>query len=267
MYVDYSVSKVADEFLEISSEQRLGILLRLNSAKSKPAILAKDLDATISEVFRNMGRLVDAQMISKGVDGFYQTTPYGKMICNQINSFSFISKNKKYFDRHNFDALPPKFVQRIGALSEGKHIQGFTKVMECWEEIIDNAGQYICGIISEETPELISKIAKKAQKGVKVNSIFVESTLVPKNRKKLVDEFGIKKLVQDGTIERKMGKGLSVIVLLNEKQACVLFPISDETDLKEAFFANDDLFQEWCLDYFRFVWFGSDHFEEKKLVY
>ena len=93
------------------------------------------------------------------------------------------SNNKKYFDRHNFDDLPPKFVQRIGALAGGTYIKGFTKVMECWQEIIDDAEEYIYGIISEETPELISKITKKAQSGVKIKSVFIESSLVPKNRK------------------------------------------------------------------------------------
>lgn len=264
--VDQSVSNVAGEFLEISSGQRLGILLRLNSAKSKPSALAKQLDATLSEVFRNMERLVAAQMITKDVDGYYQTTPYGKMICNQITSFSFISNNKKYFDKHNFDDLPPKFVQRIGALSDGRHIKGVTKVMECWQEITNSAKEYVYGIVTEETPELIEQIVKKAQKGVKINSVFVESTLVPKNRKKLLGSLGAQKLIQNGTIERKMGKGLTVIVFLNEKQACVSFPVSDEADLKEAFFGDDDLFHEWCLDYFRYVWFGSDLFEEKKLV-
>jgi len=264
--VDYSVSKVATEFLEISSEQRLEILLRLNDARSKPSVLATEIDATISEVFRNIKRLVKSELITKDVDGFYQTTPYGKMVCRQITSFSFISNNKKYFSNHNFDALPPKFVQRIGALSGGKHIRGFTKVMECWQEIIDNSQKYIYGIISEETPELILKITKKAKSGVKINSIFMESSLVPKNRKKLVDSLGVRNLVQSGIIERKMGKGLSVIVISNEKQACVLFPIGDEADLKECFYGNDESFVEWCVDYFRYVWFGSDAFEEKKLV-
>jgi predicted transcriptional regulator len=264
--VDYPVSSVADEFLEISSEQRLGILLRLNSGESKPAILAKEIGATISEIFRNMERLVKAQMIIKGIDGFYHLTPYGKMICNQITSFSFLSENKKYFGNHNFDDLPPKFVQRIGALSRGKHIRGFTKVMECWQEIIDNSEKYVCGIISEETPELISKITKKARAGIKINSVFMESSLVPKNRKNLVNSLGVRKLVQNGAIARKMRKGLSVMVTLNEKQACVLFPIGAEVDLKECFYGDDEAFVEWCLDYFRYIWFGSDVFEEKKLV-
>jgi predicted transcriptional regulator len=263
--MDYSVSKVATEFLEISSEQRLEILLRLYENRSKPAMLAKQIGATISEVFRNMERLVAAQIIVK-VDGFYQITPYGKMICKQIASFSFISNNKKYFSNHNFDSLPQKFIQRIGALSEGKHVKGFTKVMECWEEIIDNAQQYVFGIISEETPDLISKITKKAQQGVKINSVFLESSLVPKDRKKLVDSLGVRKLVQSGAIERKMSKDLGVVVLLNEKQACVLFPIGDEVDLKECFYGNDESFVEWCLDYFRYVWSISDMFEERKLV-
>ena len=56
------------------------------------------------------------------------------------------------------------------------------------------------------------------------------------------------------------------VVVLNEKEACVLFPNKQgEADMSEMFYGNDPMFHEWCLDYFRYCWYGSDIFEESKL--
>jgi predicted transcriptional regulator len=108
MNPDYQNS--AKEFLEISSEQRLAILLKLNESKSKVSVLAKELDATVSEVFRNFGRLAKAELITKNSDGDYSITTYGKIVCGQISSIQFMSENKKYFKTHDFGDIPEKFL-------------------------------------------------------------------------------------------------------------------------------------------------------------
>ena len=88
--MNYDYEKTADDFLELASQQRLGILLRLLDKKSKVSIIAKDLDATVPEVYRNFERLVKADLIVKGADGDYSITTYGKTICNQIPSLAFL---------------------------------------------------------------------------------------------------------------------------------------------------------------------------------
>src|SRR5437660_9591178 len=112
----------ANEYLELASEQRLAILSRLYEQKSKVSILAKELDATVPEVYRNFERLVKANLIIKDADGDYNITTYGKIICGQIPSLTFLSQNKKYFRDDDFGDLPQKFLQRIGALAAGQHI-------------------------------------------------------------------------------------------------------------------------------------------------
>jgi len=59
---------------------------------------------------------------------------------------------------------------------------------------------------------------------------------------------------------------VQTVVVLNEKEACVLFPNTEgESDLSEMFYSSDPMFHEWCVDYFRYCWYGSDIFEESKL--
>jgi len=49
-----------------------------------------------------------------------------------------------------------------------------------------------------------------------------------------------------------MRKHVKVIIVLNEKEACVCFPnLNGEADLTEMFYGYDYQFHEWCLDYFK----------------
>jgi hypothetical protein len=69
-----------------------------------------------------------------------------------------------------------------------------------------------------------------------------------------------------GLVERKMADKVQVMTMLNERQAAVLFPnLKGETDLNTMFYSDDPLFHEWCLDYFRYKWYGSDIFDESRI--
>ena len=266
MEQDYESS--ANEFLEISSEQRLAILLRLYEQKSKIAVLAKELDATVPEVFRNFERLVKADLITKDSDGGYRITTHGKIVCNQIPSLQFLSRNRKYFKNHDFGDAPQKFLQRVGALVEGRPIKGFVKVMEQWKEIYKNADEYIHNILFEVpyTADLVEPLVKRIQSGTKLRSILSEAAIIPKERKQIFEKLGFKKLIERGLVERKMKENVSVVMILNEKEACVMFPKTNgEADMSEGFYGNTSSFQEWCLDYFNYCWEHSGVFQESKM--
>jgi predicted transcriptional regulator len=264
--VENFYENAARDFLELSSEQRLYVLFKLLLQKSKISTMAKELEATVQEVHRNVERLTDADLIKKDKEGYYELTTYGKTICTQTPSLVFLSKNRKYFETHDFGDIPMKFIQRIGALTEGKFVKGFVKVLEQWKEIYKNADKYIYEIFYEVPLDHIEPFVNRGKQGVKLNYIFSESAIVPKGRKQLLQKIGFDKLVEQGIVERKMKKNVQVIVVLNEKEGCVMFPTIDgETDVGSMFYSDDHLFHEWCLDYFRYCWYGSDIFQESKL--
>lgn len=256
----------ANDFLELASEQRLRILFRLLAKKSKAMEMAKELDTTKQEIHRNFERLVKAELIYKDKDGYYDLTVYGNTICSQVPDFVFLSQNRKYFKNHNFGDIPIKFVQRIGALSTSQHIKGFSNVLEQWKSIYKNADQYICEILSEVPLDTLKPLVAKIKNGVTFQYILSETTIVPKGRKELLEKLGFKKLIEKGYVERKMKNTVQVTVVLNEKEAMIMFPNLDgESDMREIFYSIDSLFHEWCLDYFRYCWYGSDVFSEHKL--
>lgn len=266
--MDYSAETIAKDLFEIASEQRLEILFQLAEKKSTVSVIAKQLDASVPEVFRNFERLVKAGLIEKEVDGNYHLTLYGTTVLAQIPSLTFLSKYKNYFKNHSFGNIPVKFIQRIGALSSGKHIKGMVKVLEQWKDIHKNAEKYIYNILTEipYSPDIIEIVAAKAKGDVNIHSILSEQVIVPNARKEIYEKLQFKKFIEKGVIERRMQNDVQVVVLLNENEAAVLFPKNGEADMTEMLYSSDSAFHEWCFDYFQYCWKNSVPFQERKLI-
>ncbi len=258
--------KAADHFLELASPQRLQILFKLSEKSFTITEMAKELDSTKQEVHRNFRRLEDIRLIEKDVDGKYSITTFGKTMCTQVPSLVFLSQNMEYFEDHEFGDVPTKFIMRTGQLAGGKHIKGVVKVLEQWKSIYKNANEYVYEVLYEVPLDLIEPLVKRIKEGIQFNYIFSKSAVIPKGRKVLLQKLGFDKLIEKGLVERKMMDSVLTVVVLNEKEACVLFPNrKGEADISEMFYGNDLMFHEWCLDYFRYCWYGSDVFQESKL--
>jgi len=266
--VEFLTEKIASEFFEIGSEQRLNIILHLNEKAWSISPLAKELEATITEVHRNFGRLQKVGLILKNVEGTYHLTIFGKTICSMIPSIVFVSENKKYFESHDFGDLPIKFLHRVGELCEQQHIKGFVRVLEKWTEIHNNATQYIYNILTEVpySKDIIDVVEEKLNKKIKIHTIFAENAIIPEERKTIFKIKNFHKFIKEDLLVRRMIKQVSVVVLLNEKESCIIFPNQNgEPDLSEMFYSTDPQFHEWCLDYFEHSWKNSTSFQESKL--
>ena len=260
--------KIVKDIFEIASEQRLSILLKLNEKKSKLGIMAKELGATAPEVKRNFDRLLKAKLIEKDDNGSFQLTLYGKTICTQVPMFLFLSQNKKYFSEHDFGDIPNKFVQRIGSLSQSNMISGGVRVLEKWTEIYKNAEKYIFNILVEVpyNPDVIELLLEKLKNGIKIHSIFSEEAIIPKERNYIEKKGLFKKFLVSETLKRKMRKAVKAAIILNEKEAGIMFPRNNgEEDMTKMLYGNDPSFHEWCFDYFKDCWDNSTSFQESKL--
>lgn len=265
---DDSTEKIAKELFEIASQQRLGILFYLQEEKSTVSKLAKKLDATVPEVFRNVDRLVKAGLIEKDPDGNYGLTVHGRTICTNIPSLFFVSEFKKYFSNHDLGKIPEKFIHRIGELSSAEHIKGVVRVLEKWKKIHQNAKEYIFNILAEVpySKDIIEVVEQKAKSEIKIQSIFSDDAVIPDERKELFDKLQFKKFIDKGIIERKMRDETKTILLLNEKEACIMFPTKNgDADMSELLYSDDAKFHDWCKDYFRYCWETSSIFQERKL--
>ncbi len=258
--------KASENFLELTSSQRLEILFKLLQKRTTATFLAREIGVTKQEVHRNFIRLEESGMIEKDKDGKYALTTFGKTMCTQVPSLVFLSQNRTYFEDHTFGDLPTKFIMRAGQLASGKHIKGVSKILEQWKTIYRNADEYIYEILSEVPLDLIEPLIKRVKKGIRFQYIFAENIVVPKGRKALLKKLGFDKLIEKGLVERKMVKSIQTVLVINEKEACIMFPTTNgEADITEMLHGDDQMFHEWCLDYFRYCWYGSDIFKESKL--
>jgi predicted transcriptional regulator len=253
-------------FFELASEQRLAIIFRLNEKSAKISQLAKDLNITMQEAHRNVSRLQDAGLIEKDPEGIFSLTTFGNTITKQIPTFNYLSKHKEYFSEHILGELPIKFIMRLGALDKCEFVKGVVAILERWKDIYREAEEYIYEIVPQVPIDLIEPAVSRVKQGVKYSYVLPKDAIIPKGRKDLLKKLGHNELLNKAAIERHMVESVKVAVILNEKQAAVLFPTQKgETDMNMIFYSIDRVFHEWCLDYFRYRWYGSDIFDESKL--
>jgi predicted transcriptional regulator len=260
-------SSTEKTFFELASEQRLSILFRLYEKKAKISQLAKDLDITMQEAHRNVNRLQDANLIEKNPEGIFSLTTFGNTIIKQIPTFNYLSMHKEYFSEHILGELPIKFIMRLGALDKCEYVKGVVAILERWKDIYRDSDQYIYEIVPQVPIDLIEPaLARVKEKGVKYSYVLPQNVIIPKGRKDLLKKLGHSELLNKNAVERRMVDRVQVAVILNEKQASVMFPTQKgETDMNMMFHSSDPIFHEWCLDYFRYRWYGSDIFDESHL--
>ena len=254
-------------FFELASQQRLSIIFSLSQTKSKLSELSKDLGITMQEVHRNINRLQDAGLIEKDPNGIFSLTTFGNTITKQIPTFDFLSQYKDYFSEHTLGEIPMKFVQRIGALNDCELVRGIVAILELWKEIYRESERYILEIIPQVPLDLIEPILVSVRdRATRLFYIFPDDVIIPKGRSELLRRLRFDEVYKTGRIGRRMVDKVQVAVVLNEKKASVLFPSQKgETDMNMMFFSPDSIFHEWCLDYFRYRWYGSDIFDESRL--
>ena len=246
---------VSSNFLELASEQRLKILSSLDSKPNRVSKLAKKLNVTSQEIHRNLERLSNSGFVKKKSDEHYHITTIGKLMLSQMPLMFFISMNQKYFSSHDMGILPSKFSRRLGVLENCDHIKGVTKVLDVWKKIYRNSEEYLCDIINESPPGMDEILVKRIKNGVTYRHIISSNLEEHETRSGDLAKLGYFELIQQKKIIRREIKSTGIVLILNEKEAGIIFPTEDGIpDLRHMFYGNSMLFQDWCLDYFEYFW-------------
>ncbi len=104
-------------FFELASESRLSILKELQVETLKMQEIARRLDVTATEAFRQLERLSAASLVQRQPDGTFALAEYGKLVLQISTSLDFISRHKEYLSTHDLMRLPSQFVNRLGEAS------------------------------------------------------------------------------------------------------------------------------------------------------
>jgi len=128
---------------ELSSSERMNIMLSILQERLKLSHVSQRLDMTVTEASRYLQRLSNIQLVSKDVDGTFSPTLFGELVVSLLSGLDFISENRQYFLEHIVSNLQYGFVNRLGELSSSIHKIDTVKVLAHCTEIFKKAEDYI----------------------------------------------------------------------------------------------------------------------------
>jgi predicted transcriptional regulator len=264
-------SIVSEIFSELASETRCSILISLDKKPAKLSSIARELDITSQDAFRNINRLVEANLVRRGGGkdgGAFQLTELGMLATKHIPYFLVIKKHQELFEDHTLKYIPDKFVQRIGALQNCEVVENVTPVLERLKKLECSAKQYLRIMVSQAWPEEGKIFAERAMKDIDVWTIIGRNTVFPKEViESVIPVLG--ELQKSGKIKGKMLDTVSIAIYISDSQSAVMLPnMKGEVDMGMLLVGTEPSFNEWCLDLFNYFWerAGPASLDKAKIV-
>jgi predicted transcriptional regulator len=223
-------------FYELASESRLDILLQLKEKNWKMNDVARKLNLTTTETFRQLQRLSEALLVQKQPEGTYAITEYGRLVLELSSPIEFVLKHKEYFLTHDVWRLPHQFVKRLGELSQTSLRMGMIESTTKSSQMIGEAEQYMWGAIPEPPPGSFDTIVKQIPKKVEFKIL---SPLPP---------------AKFPNLENRTLPDLPAIFGLTEKEAVICFRFIGGRQDHAGFFGKDTVFLNWVRDLFLYYW-------------
>ena len=247
---------ISKYFSDLAGTGRLQILDCLKEKDARLSDIAKKIDSSPQEVYRNIVRLMKSKMIEKTNSNTYSLTDVGQIMFSMCAIPMFVHKTNSFFDGHTLDDLPPRFVRGIGALAKCEQISGITNVIEKHDRIYKNATKYIDDIVSESFDSMDKVIMDKVFQGIPYRHITSKDNhLELEGRAKRLEKLGYYEAISEGKITRKILPTIKFAILINEKEAAIIFPSEDDNpDLRSMFYGDDKTFHGWCQDLFNHYW-------------
>jgi predicted transcriptional regulator len=228
---------------ELSSNERMNVLLGLQKQRMKLSHISKKLDMTVTEASRHLQRLSEAKLIQKDVDGSYGLSPFGTLTLSLLLGLNFVSENRQYFLEHDVSYLPSEFISRIGELSASS--LGTRDIMTGFrlaEIMLQEASEYIWILSDQVLTSGVPIIGEKVKSGVEFRFIFPENLVPPP---------GVKPV--PGTQRRNLSR-VEEIILMTDKEAWFGFPDLNGKIDYALFIGKDPRFHKWCRDLFQYRW-------------
>ena len=206
--------------------------------------IARKLDLTTTETFRQLQRLNEALLVHKQPNGDYAITEYGRFVLQLSSSFEFIYKHRQYFSTHDFRRLPYQFQNRIGELSSASLGTDTMENINLAERITREAEQYMWGGGVEQSLNISSILMESIPKGVKYKFLFPQRFINPRP---LPSQMA-------GAIEWRSFEDLPVNIVLTEKEAGISFCLVGGKADYVGFAGKDPVFLGWVKDLFCYYW-------------
>lgn len=230
-------------FFELASESRLGILLELQAKDLKMQEVARKVNLTHTEAFRQLQRLSEALLIQKQPDGSYSITQNGRLLLEFSNSFRFVQRFKRSLLTRDLQRLPYQFINRVGELSEATLSTDTNEMINSAERLIGGAEKFLWLMAQRPLTGLSVKTGEAVNKEVAVrlivdaaNAKFYENAPATKS------------------FEMRIVPAVPAVMLVSEKAAGISLPSLDNRGDNAVFYGESQKIVNWACDLFLYFW-------------
>ena len=234
---------------ELASDERLGILQAIDERPLRHGQIARDLRMTDSETTRHLNRLASAGLVTKNPRSEYELTNLARLVSVGFPFFRFLVTNREFILKHNVRALPPEFVDRLGALGEGTFVTGMYDVAATQERYLRAVKQRIWVLTDQMFEQAVPIMREKAASGADVRVI--------RSREGFGRGTALLPSVERNYPVRLVEETRIFLAVLDDL-AGISFPTVDgKIDMEAMLLLSDPVGYRWSADLFTHLWNGA----------
>ena len=240
---------------ELSSIDRLDILLLLKRNPLKLSHISSKLSFTVQETSRNITRLSDAKLIVKDVDGTFHVTPYGDEALNLLSGFKFLFKNRDYLSAHVLSGLPPPFRAGLGILDSFELVNDVMVAFHNVENMIAEAEKFVWILTNQVLVSTLPYLTQAIERGAEFRLLMPKDFVPSEGLRELVDNPVFAKAARTKRLESRFLEKVDVFLCLSEKEVAALgFPNLEGKLDYTGFRAESEIAVEWSAALYNYYW-------------
>jgi predicted transcriptional regulator len=240
---------------ELSSVDRLDILMLVKKTPLKLSHISSKLNFTVQETSRNVARLSEAKLIVKDVEGAFHLTPYGEETLNLLSGFKFLFKNRDYLMIHTLSAFPQQFRVGLGILNDFEPVADVMTVFHDIENMIAKAEQFVWILTNQILASTIPYLLQEVERGGEFHLLMQKDYMPASGIRELVTNPTFFKATRNGKLDCRFLDKVDVFLCLSEKEVSALaFPtLAGKLDYV-GFRVQNETAIEWAKTLYTYYW-------------
>ncbi len=240
------MEKMHKLLFELSSLERISIMLELRKSELKLSQISRKLEITVTETSRHLQRLNEAMLIQKNTNGHYKLTQFGSLTLFLLEDLNFVLKHRMYFMEYVISNIPYQFIDRIGELGQVDYSSEAIKNLEDGEKMIREAQDFVWILSDQVLTSTIQPLMEKIKNTFDLRIILPEGKFPTENKSRLPSN--------NPGIQKRIIQKVDALVVLTEKHAIFCLPNQSGRIDYTGFSGKDPKFRAWCKDLFLYYW-------------
>lgn len=237
--------RLSDLHFLLSNADRRRIIEELQDRHLKLNEVAKKLEITPTEAFRQLQKLTEAGLLEKLIDGRYRSTHYTRLVLESTTALDFLSRHREYFLDHDISLVPHQFRVRLGELSKTVLFTEPVTNINTATEVLKNAEERVDVMAEQRLEQHGHLLRQRGAEGVALRFLLQESMIdTIKEERKAADPVG----------ETRFIPRICAMVIRTDKSVGIAFPRSDGKMDYQAFAGTDPESMRWADDLFEDQW-------------